>query len=152
MGYKFYFDTREDAKYFIDRAQEIAKNYGTVSLGDLNDLAGIETTYLDRQVIWTYSTIFFDTSYVYSADKYRYCVQMPEPDQYPAPTRKSYKDYYRTTTPHSIVYTKKPLIATPEPFNITILMDPSKDPYTTIREVIQQANEIKDRPVFITID
>lgn len=148
MGYKFYFDNRDDAEYFIDRAQEIAKNYGNVNLADLNDLAGIESTYLDRQVIWTCNTIFFDTLYVYLADKHVYYVQMPEPDQRPASNKVSYKHCECRTTWRNTGKSKK----TPEPFNITILMDPSKDPYTTIREVIQQANEIKDRPVFITID
>lgn len=146
MGYKFYFDNNYDSNHFTDQVCEIAKMYGCVTLQDLHDLLGEEASYLDSKYIWLEDTIIRNVCSGRDGVG-RYYVTFPEPDQSPAPTRKSYKDYYRTTTPHSIVYTKK----APEPFNITILMDPGKDPYTTIREVIRQANEIKDRPVFITI-
>lgn len=137
MNYEFYFNTHEDAMYFIDRAQEIAKDYGKVSLADLCVLAGDNKyDWWAANVYWTYNMTVFDMNYVYVADKGTYRITMPVP-----------KDYYHNSTPRSTVKPKN----TPEPLNITILMDPSKDPYTTIREVIQQANEIKDRPVFITI-
>lgn len=146
MGYKFYFDNNYDRNHFTDRVCEIANMYGCVTLQDLYDLLGEKADYLDREYIWLEDTILLNICSGRDGVG-RYYVTFPEPDQYPATTRKSYKDYYHNTTPRSAVKPKN----TPEPLNITILMDPSKDPYTTIREVIRQANEIKDRPVFITI-
>lgn len=155
MNYQFYFDTREDAINFYERVYELAKGYDVVSLSDLCDLKGSESCWLDNKYIWNKDSIMLDVHYELRPGV-GYVVVFPEPDQHPdyCTTKPKYKDFYgkyrRATTPHSIVYTKQ--TPTSEPLNITILMDPSKDPYTTIREVIYQANEIKDRPVFITID
>lgn len=157
MDYQFSFDTKEDANDFYERVRNIAKDYDMVRLSDLYDLKGSESCWLDNKYIWNKDSILFDVYYELRPGV-GYVVVFPEPDQCPdcCTTKPKYKDFYskyrRATTPHSIVYTKKPNIATPEPLNITILMDPAKDPYATIREVIQQANEIKDRLVFITIN
>lgn len=164
MDYKFYFNNAKDSKYFYERAYEIAKKYGTVRLSDLCDLIGVPCNYLANEVIWTEDSVS-DAQYNFddcSMDEY--CMRFPEPDQYPAQMRGPYKFYSHPDSrsnpagkrnqrqsgfhfPRSTVVPKK----TPESLNITIIMDPSKDPYSTIREVIQQANEIKERPVFITI-
>lgn len=147
MDYKFYFDNTEDAEYFCNRVSEIAKDYDTVRLSDLYDLVGEPCNYLASKVIWTKDSIVLNIHYDCDIIG-RYYVKFPEPDQYLASTRKSYKDYYHATSPRSTVKPKN----TPEPLNITLTIDPSKDSYITIREVIQQANEIKGRPVFITIN
>lgn len=151
MNYEFYFDTHQEATQFICRAQDIAKEYDKVSLADLCDLAG-ENKYdwWATAVYWVYTTIIFDMHYVYVSDKHTYRITMPIPDETPTCDKVSYNHCECRTTWRNTYKAKK--TPTPEPLNITILMDPAKDPYTTIREVIQQANEIKDRPVFITIN
>lgn len=149
MSYKFYFDNVKDAVDFCDRVCEIAKDYDTVQLSDLCDLVGEPSDYLANKVIWTKDTILRNVCHGRD-DIGRYCVTFPEPDQYPAPTRKSYKYYYRTTTPHSIVYTKKPHAHT-EPIHITILTDNIENVDEVIDKVIGRANQIKDRIVSVTI-
>lgn len=154
MDYQFYFDTREDAINFYERVYEIAKDYNMVRLSDLYDLKGSESCWLDNKYIWDKDSIMFDVHYELGPGV-GYVVVFPEPDQSPDHCAKiKYEDFYskyhRAATPNSITYTKE--TPTPEPLNITIYMDNIKNPWFTVREAIRQANEIKDRPVFITID
>ena len=150
----FTFGTAKDANHFVNYVYKILGRFESVTLADLYDYAYHEPyDFTANRVVWTDETLNSKEGAIYPMyDSYKdwWFVKFPEPDQYPASSKVSYKDYRRATTPHSIVYTKQ--TPTPEPLNITILMDPGKDPYTTIREVIRQANEIKDRPVFITIN
>lgn len=148
MEYSFCFNTREDAMNFYDRAYDIATDYGTVRLSDLRDLKGTSSDYLDNKIIWRRDSFLSGVRYELHGDVW--CVVFSEPDQYPASDKVTYKHCECRTTWRNTGKSKK--TPTPEPFNITVNMDPSKDPNTTIREVIQQANEIKDRPVFITIN
>lgn len=138
MGYKFYFDTIEDANIFSYRVQEIANDYGMVCLADLYDLVGQPTCWKDNKIRWygnviQHTTLAFPTPVTDS-----YCVEFPTPID--ENSRNPLSTINHNQTP------------TPKPLNISILMDSIKDPHTTIREVIRQANEIKDRPVFITIN
>lgn len=147
MAYTFWFGTRKDASYFYERACEIATEYGMVRLSDLYDLKGEPSGYLANKVLWNRDSVVFDVRYELYVDG-GYCVVFPEPDLHPDSNKVSYKHCKCRTTWRNTGKSKK----TPEPFNITVNMDPSKDPNTTIREVIRQANEIKDRQVFITIN
>lgn len=47
------FKTNEDAKLMLSHLREILKKYGTASLGDLHDLSGLPTVYLDQKIGWT---------------------------------------------------------------------------------------------------
>lgn len=127
MSYKFRFNKVKDASVFYDNVRDLVIEYGHVSLADLQDLAGLNPMFKDTKIVW-FGTDILRNCTIYPTISDDYCVEFPDPCS--------------TVLPQQ----------TPEPLNITILMDPAKDPYTTIREVIQQANEIKDRPVFITIN
>lgn len=139
----FTFAKISDAQNFIDYVYQILADYKCVTLADLYDYAYYgDRNYLENKVVWTEETLTSVGNKIrprYDSYKDWWYVRFPEPDQYPAcePTYHNTKE-----TP------------TPEPLNITIITDadPLKDSYTTIREVIQQANEIKDRPIFITIN
>lgn len=137
----FIFGYRHQANDYIKDVYRFLKKFDTITLADLYNLRKIDYTGTDEvsRVIWTKETLLQKGALypIYDSYKDLWYVKFPEPDQYPA----------CETTYHITNQTP-----TPEPFNITILMDPTKDPYTTIREVIQQANKIKDRPVFITIN
>lgn len=148
--YKFYFYTEDDAVYFKNRALEIAKDYEAINLTDLLELVGTQAEYQDNKVIWSKESIQHDIIYALDRNCRMWFVEFPEPDYYGGRSKESYYYWRQGMTPRTTVKPKE--TTTPEPFNITIIMDPSKDPYTTIREVIRQANEIKDRPVFITIN
>lgn len=149
MSYKFYFSNIKDADYFCDSVVEIAKQYGTIRLSDLYDLTGEASDYLSCKYIWTKDTIIYDMTREFDS-RCGYYVEFPEPDQHPAPTRISYKDYYATKTPRSTVYTKKPHAHT-EPIHITILTDNIENVDEVIDKVIERANQIKDRIVSVTI-
>lgn len=141
MGYKFYFDNVKDAGDFYSNTLDLAIGYGKVSLADLYELMGISSNWRDTKTAWSEHAIL-DNVHVHpsSLPGKQYYVELPEPtEKYPCKAKSRYTPANENTT-------------TSEPLNITICMDPSKDPYTTVREVIRQANEIKDRPVFITIN
>ena len=139
MNYKFYFKNIEDADYFQDRVIELAKEYGKVRLSDIYDLTGETYNNLSKEYFWRKDTILFD---VYGAfDGYAYYVEFPEPDHYPD---------IKSVAPRSSVCYKK-TSQSAEPLNITILTNDIKNIDEVINKVIERANQIKDRPIFITI-
>lgn len=79
----------------------------------------------DTKIVW-FGTDILRNCRIYPTISDDYCVEFPDPCSTVAPNK------------------------TPEPLNITI--NNANITHTTIREVIRQANEIKDRPVFITIN
>ena len=142
MNYKFYFKDIYDAEYFYNRVVEMAKNYDKVRLSDLYDLTGKgRTNYLTSKYIWTKDTILFDVIREFDIELSRYYVEFPEPDHYPD---------VASVTPRSSVFTKE-TSQTAEPINITILTENIENVNEIINKVIERANQIKDRPVFITI-
>jgi len=50
----FILSSREEAELVVERMQDIIDNYEVVSVGDLNDLVGLPTTYMDNKWGWTY--------------------------------------------------------------------------------------------------
>ena len=142
MNYKFYFKDSYDAEYFYNRVVEMAKNYGKVRLSDLYDLTGKgRINYLTSKYIWTKDTILFDVILEFDIELSRYYVEFPEPDHYPD---------VASVTPHSSVCARK-TSQSAEPINITILTENIENANEIINKVIERANQIKDRPVFITI-
>lgn len=134
--WKWYFQTVKDAKIFYESAADIARKYDYVTLEDLYDLSndypwGIPCdTLLERRGIqWDFESI----------DPHRlsnYVSISP-----------ACSDGYCVT-----FYEIEPPVTedTPEPINVTINV-----PNLTrgiIVDLMQQANEIKDRAVFITIN
>jgi hypothetical protein len=46
--------TKEEAELVIERLSDILNQYDVASLADLNDLLGVETSYIDNKWGWTY--------------------------------------------------------------------------------------------------
>lgn len=142
MNYKFYFKNIVDADEFQNRVVDIANKYGEVTLSDLYDLTEERlANYLANKYVWDKDTILHDVYLVYDANNHAYCVEFPEPDHYPN---------IKSVTPRSSVCDKKTSQSS-EPLNITILTNDIENIDEVINKVIERANQIKDRPVFVTI-
>lgn len=50
----FILSSREEAALVLERMQDIIDNYEVVSIGDLHDLVGLPTTYIDNKWGWTF--------------------------------------------------------------------------------------------------
>lgn len=137
--WKWYFQTVEGADKFYRAAAEIARNHNYVTLEDLYDLSddyvyGIpcgDTLLKSRSIRWDFDSI--------DPRKLSNFVSIG-----PAFNRVDgyYVTFYEIDPPANEL--------TPEPINVTINM-----PNVTraiIVDLIREVNEIKDRPVFITIN
>lgn len=125
MSYKFHFNKAKDASVFYDNVRDFVIEYDYISLADLRDLAGLGSTFKDDKIVW-FGTDILRNCRIYPTISDDYRVEFPDPCSTVAPKK------------------------TPEPLNITVNM-----PNITraqIWDIVQQANEIKDRPVFITIN
>lgn len=146
----FTFSKVSEAQKFINYVNRILSNYQRVTLADLYDYAyNASYDYKANQVVWLEETLTSRENTicpVYDSYKNWWCVKFPEPDQYPA-CEPTYHNYAH----HDGVKPKQ--TPTPEPFNITInIPDITRTTVWYITDIIKQANEIKDRPVFITIN
>lgn len=138
----FAFSKVSEAQKFINYVEQILSDYHHVTLADLYDYAYHEPyDYTAHKVVWTDEALKSKEGAIcprYDSYKDWWYVKFPEPDQYPA-----YETKY-----HNFIKPKQ--TPTPEPLNITINM-----PNITraqIWDIIKQANEIKERPVFVTIN
>lgn len=125
MSHMFHFNKVKDASVFYDNVRDLVIEYGHVSLADLQDLAGLDSMFKDTKIVW-FGTDILRNCRIYPTLSGDYCVDFPDPCNAVAPKK------------------------TPEPLNITVNV-----PNITraqIWDIVQQANEIKDRPVFITIN
>lgn len=135
QSWKWFFETVRDAKIFYDSAAEIACKYDYVTLEDLYDLYGWASAsplelLAKRSIKWDFKSI--DPHNV--SDYVSIIPAFDHPTGY-------YVVFYECESCEGQ--------ATPEPINVTINI-----PNLTrgiIVDLMQQANEIKDRPVFITI-
>lgn len=147
MDYNFYFENEKEALCFIDRALEIAKEYERVTLSDLYDLNGIHSDYRCNKIGWSVRSISNKVYADFNSDLECYVVSFPQPVFNENKHNKG--DSFVATKSY---VTKKELVNSSEPINITIsCMDLLSDPLEAIREVFDMANQIKNRPVFITI-
>lgn len=142
--YSFDFPTDEDATYFVNSANQIAIDYGYVTLADLNDLRGEDSNYTDNIIRWALDSIIKEVYIYYDRFIERYVVRFPEPYSM------KNKPIDSTKSPKSYVVRKETETYS-EPINITIFVDSLKDPKAVAHEVFDIAKQIKDRPVFITI-
>ena len=142
--YGFDFSTDEDATYFVNSANQIAVDYGYVTLADLNDLRSEGSDYTDNFIRWSLDSIAKEVYVYYDRFIERYVVQFPEPDFV-----KNEPINYENSTKSCVV--RKETETYSEPINITILVDSLKDPKAVVHEVFDIAKQIKDRSVFIII-
>ena len=141
MKYKFYFKNFADANYFYNDVYELVKEYGKVCLSDIYELTGETYNILSKEYFWRKDKILFDVNIEFDAINHDYYVEFPEPDHYPD---------VASVTPRSSACTKK-TSQTAEPININILTENIENANEIINKVIERANQIKDRPVFVTI-
>lgn len=146
MNYDFYFKYEKEASLFVERAREIAKEYGRVTLSDLYDLSGGPSCYVHSKISWSVYSIKNNVYVKYNSDLECYIVSFPDPYFNKVDNNK----VETTATPKSYVV-KKESETSSEPLNITICMDLLEDPLKVIHEVFDMTNKIKDRQVFITI-
>lgn len=146
MNYDFYFKNDKEASLFVERAREIASEYGRVTLSDLYDLSGRPSFYAHNSVSWSVYSVKNNVYVKYNSDLKCYIVTFPEPYFIKVNNNKA----ETSITPKSYVV-KKESETSSEPLNITICMDLLEDPLETVHQILNMANEIKDRPVFITI-
>ena len=138
MNYNFYFKNDKEASLFIERAREIAKEYGMVTLSDLYELIGIKSDYLCNKISWSIHSINYNLYIEYNSDLKCYMVSFPKP-------------FFEENKSKSYI-NKKKMVSSSEPINITIsCMDLLSDPLEAIHQIFDMANQIKNRPVFITI-
>lgn len=137
MNYNFYFRNDKEASLFVERAREIANEYGRVTLSDLYDLSGHSSFYVHNKISWSVYSVKNNVYVKYNSDLKCYIVSFPEP-------------FFEENKPKSHI-AKKELVNSSEPINVTINMDLLEDPLETVHQILDMANEIKDRPVFITI-
>lgn len=135
----FTFATFSEAQEFVNYVCLILAKYERITLADLYDYAyRADRNYLENKVVWLKETLLSPENMIrprYDELKYWWYVKFPEPDQYPASAWCNTCNCKQTPTP--------------EPLNITI--DLTNITRAQVSDLIQQANEIKDRPVFITI-
>ena len=146
MNYDFYFKYEKEASLFVERAREIAKEYGSATLSDLYDLRGGPSCYANSKISWSVYSIKNNVYVKYNNDLECYIVSFPEPYFNKVDNKKG----ETTTTPKSYVVKKKSETSS-EPLNITICMDLLEDPFEVVHEIFDMTNKIKDRPAFITI-
>ena len=79
MNYNFYFKNDKEASLFIERAHEIAKEYGMVTLSDLYDLIEIKSDYLCNKISWPIHSINYNLHVEYNSDLKCYMVSFPKP-------------------------------------------------------------------------
>lgn len=137
MNYIFYFKNDKEASLFIERAREIAKEYGSVTLSDLYELIGIKSNYLCNKISWSIHSINYNLHVEYNSDLKCYMVSFPKP-------------FFEENKSKSYI-NKKKMVSSSEPINVTINMDLLEDPFEVIHQIFDMTNKIKDRPVFITI-
>ena len=137
MNYDFHFKYEKEASLFVEQAREIAKEYGRVTLSDLYDLSGGQSCYTYSKISWSFYSIKNNVYIKYNSDLKCYTVSFPEP-------------FFEENKPKSHI-AKKEFANSSEPIQVTINMDLLEDPLETVHQILDMANEIKDRPVFITI-
>ena len=137
MNYNFYFKNDKEASLFIERAREIAKEYGMVTLSDLYELIGIKSDYLCNKIRWSIYSINYNLYIEYNSDLKCYMVSFPKP-------------FFEENKSKSYI-NKKKMVSSSEPINVTINMDLLEDPFEVIHQIFDMTNKIKDRPVFISI-
>ena len=146
MNYDFYFKYEKEASLFVERAREIAKEYGRVTLSDLYDLSGVQNCYAHSKISWSVYSIKNNVYVKYDSDLECYIVSFPEPY-----FNKVNNNKVETTATSKSYVAKKESETSSEPLNITICMDLLENPLEVVHEVFDMTNKIKDRPVFITI-
>ena len=146
MNYDFHFKYEKEASLFVEQAREIAKEYGRVTLSDLYDLSGGPSCYAHNQISWSVYSIKNNVYVKYNNDLECYIVSFPEPYFNKVDNNKT-----KTFITHKSYVTKKQSETSSEPINITICMDLLEDPLKTVHQILDMANKIKDRQVFITI-
>lgn len=135
--WKWYFKTYGDAKTFYTSAAEIARKYTYVTLEDLYDLAGDSDSVSPLELLERRS-VEWDFESINPAVVSSYVILAPasnSPSGY-------YVTFYEIERPATEVAS--------EPINVTINI-----PNVTraiIVDLMREANSIKDRPVFITIN
>ena len=146
MNYIFYFKNDKEASLFVERAHEIASKYGRVTISDLYDLSGRQSFYANNSISWSVYSVSNNVYIEYNSDLKCYIVTFPEPYFNKVDNNKT-----ETFITHKSYVTKKQSETSSEPINITICMDLLEDPLKTVHQILDMANEIKDRPIFITI-
>lgn len=124
------------ADFILNRAIEIARLYGYITLADILELVGEKSGYTDRKYGWTYSTI--SDGVIAPTDKETYTISLPKFDWF--------DEYAKADkAPKSSVKQDHP---DPEPINVTL---PSDKLERTISILFKDLDKIKGRPVFINI-
>ena len=137
MNYDFHFKYEKEASLFVEQAREIAKEYGRVTLIDLYDLSGCPSCYAHSKISWSIYSIKNNVYVKYNSDLECYIVSFPEP-------------FFEGNKSKSHI-SKKEFANSSEPIQVTISMDLLEDPFGTVQQILDMANKIKDRQVFITI-
>ena len=146
------FKNLHDAEYVLNRAIEIANDYGHVNLADILDLKDEKSGYMDCKYGLTYSAIRYGWTYpvilkgvVELTVQGTYTISLPKFDWFNEEYVRTAKKPESSIKPKSNVKQDHP---EPEPINITL---PSDKLEQTISVLFKDLDKIKDRPVFINI-
>lgn len=129
------FRTPIAARDTLTYAREIAEAYDHVSMTDMNDLIGNQSEYSDCKYGWTLSKLRLAYVEVLASDVYS--IHMPACDWF-------YDEAGSSTAKHKEKTES-------EPINITIPADKPEVIERIISALFNNSENIKDRPVFITI-
>lgn len=126
------FEKFEDAVEALDRVYEIARDYYRVSKADLYDICGLVASYKDSKRYWTEPMLRNEARIERIDGGWTIELPIPIPD-IPAA---------RKPTKHN---------PEPQPMYITIHSKDVSNLSEVLSEITQQASEIKDRVINITI-
>lgn len=93
MSYKFHFNKAKDASVFYDNVRDLVIEYGHVNLADLQDLAGLDSTFKDTKIVW-FGTDILRNCRIYPAISDNYCVEFPDPCSHCCPQENSRTPQY----------------------------------------------------------
>lgn len=139
------FATRNDAEEALDHMEEIAKDYGRVTLCDLKDLAGLTGKYLDIKYYWTAPMLKHAAVY---RVRDGWIIKLIDPIIENKDIRSTirYSGIYKS--PNTVTPTKKP---EPKPVYIVINTEYVEDVDDTISSVFAHAATCFSREVHITV-
>ena len=139
----FYFtvaNTIDDAFTILMYADDIAETYGYVTLADMRDLVGVATEYTDSHYGWTASNLANAT--VEEITKNMYAIHMPSFDWF----------YDKKESETNMKFpTAVSQLPDPEPLNVTIQISEPELIEQIISAIFENADLVKDRPLFISI-
>lgn len=139
----FYFtvaNTIDDAFTILMYADDIAETYGYVTLADMRDLVGVTNEYTDSHYGWTASNLANAT--VEEITKNMCAIHMPPFDWFYDKKESETKMNFPTAV------SKLP---DPEPINVTISISDPEPIEQIISAIFENADLVKDRPLFINI-